>query len=179
LKAPHHGVAFRHLGPLAPVDVEALVFRTARATRDDERLFVGAASWLAAHHGWVNGRRLTALMTDLARIDRLGSAVAGALLTVASNGAGALDTGRATELGGAIDVCRPLARSRPLFSVMERFPTLRPDLRATALPVYSRWGLWHSDDSPKLTALPPAPCHGAPPPAFVSALKLLTAICSC
>ncbi|HTA75363.1 MAG TPA: helix-turn-helix domain-containing protein [Gemmatimonadaceae bacterium] len=139
-----------------PVDVEALIVRTARMAREDERLFVGAASWLAVHHGWVNSRRLIALMTDLARIDRVGSAVAGALLTLASRGASGLETGRASELDGAIEACRPLARPRPLFTVMERFPVLRSDLRTAATPMYRRWGLWHDDESLKLTAIRPA-----------------------
>ena len=136
-----------------PVDIEALIVRTARVAREDERLFVGAASWLAVHHGWVNGRRLIALATDL---DRVGSAVAGALLTLASRGAGGLETGRASELDGAIEACRPLARPRPLFTVIERFPALRSDLRASATALYRRWGLWHDDESLKPTAIRPA-----------------------
>ena len=136
-----------------PVDVEALITRTARLAREDERLFVGAASWLAVHHGWVNGRRLAALMSELARTDRLGSAVAGALLTLASTGARGL---RATELDGGIDACRPLARPRPLFAVVDRFPALVSEARANASPLYRHWGLWHNDESLKLTAVRPA-----------------------
>jgi hypothetical protein len=67
-----------------PVDVEALIARTALVARDDERIFVGAASWLAAYRGWVNGRRLATVMVDLARSDPTASAVAGALLTLAA-----------------------------------------------------------------------------------------------
>lgn len=139
-----------------PVDVEALIVRTARLASEDERLFVGGASWLAVHHGWVNGRRLTALAANLARVDRVGSAVAGALLTVARDGAHALNGSRATELDGAVEACRPLARPRPLFTIMERFPALRAELRTNASPSYRRWGLWHNDESLKLTAVRPA-----------------------
>ncbi len=89
---------------------------------------------------------------------RVGSAVAGALLTLASRGAGGSETGRASELDGAIEACRPLARPRPLFAVIERFPVLRSDLRAGATALYRRWGLWHDEESVKLTAIRPAAC---------------------
>ena len=138
------------------VDVEALVIRTARVARADERLFVGAATWLATYHGWVNGRRLAALMAKLRRSDPVASAVAGALLSLATAGARRLASGRATELKGAIGECRPLGRPRPFFTVMERFPAIRPQLRAGASPLYRRWGLWHDDESLKPTALRPS-----------------------
>ncbi len=137
------------------VDVEALVADTARAARDDERLFVGAASWLAAHHGWVNGRRLAAIATDLARTNRLASATMGALLTLALRGAG-----RAPALVLALRHCRPVSPSRPLFSVIEqllaRAPALRAEVRDSATPCYRRWGLWHDDESLKPAAVRPA-----------------------
>ena len=33
---------------------------------------------------------------------------------------------------------------------------MRSDLRAAATPLYRRWGLWHDDESLKLTAIRPA-----------------------
>jgi hypothetical protein len=140
----------------ASVDVEALVVRTAAVARADERIFVGAATWLATYHGWLNGRRLAALSARLRRADPVASAVAGALLSLAFTGARRLAAGRATELEAAIGECRPLARPRPLFTVMDRFPALRPQLRARASPLYRRWGFWHDDESLKPTVLRPA-----------------------
>jgi MarR family len=138
-----------------PVDVEALIARTAHVARDDERVFVGAASWLAAYHGWVNGRRLARVMTALSRSDPTASAVAGALLTLAAAHATGPANHPAPELEGAIDACRPLSRPRPLFEVVERFPSLRADAKAGASLLYRRWGLWHDDEEIKLTAIRP------------------------
>lgn len=107
-----------------PVDVEALIVLTARLARADERLFVDAASWLAMYHGLVNGRRLLALMSRLARTDRTASAVAGALLTVARQGARA-NGSRASELDGAIEASSPLARPLPQY---HRTPTDQREL---------------------------------------------------
>lgn len=57
-----------------PVDLEGLVLATARAAPDDERLFVVAASWLAVHHGFVNGRRLAALASTFLNPGEIGRA---------------------------------------------------------------------------------------------------------
>ncbi len=134
------------------VDVEALIVRTARVARTDERLFVGAASWLAAYHGWVNGRRLVALATALAKTDPIASAAMGAMLTLATTQT-ALS---APELAGAIERCRPIKTPRPLFAVIEQFPTLRSSVREHAAPLYRQWGFWHDDTALKPSAIRPA-----------------------
>jgi hypothetical protein len=131
----------------AIVNVEALICVTARAAPHDERLFVCAASWLARHHGFVNGRRLSALA---AALDGEASAVLGALLSLAREGAGA-----APELEAARARCRPLAHPRPLFAAMETMRVLRERVRRHALPAFAAWGLWH-DAALKPSAVRPA-----------------------
>src|ERR1700691_190092 len=110
---------------------------TAQAAAYDARLFVAAASWLAQYHGFVNGRRLSALAVDL---DAVSSATLGALLSLARDVAG-----RAPELDTALAHCRPLSAPRPLFAVMDTMDVLRERVRRQSLPLYSRWGLWHDD----------------------------------
>src|SRR5256885_13027599 len=68
------GVLFAARPAARPVDLERLLCDTARAAQFDERLFVCAASWLAQYHGFVNGRRLSALTVGL---DRQASAALG------------------------------------------------------------------------------------------------------
>lgn len=145
-----------------PVDVEQLVIDTAVAARASERLFIVAASWMAAHHVFVNGRRLTALarrLADASDGDRLASAVLGALLAVATAGA-QRDGGPPPEaLIAAGAACRSLAKSglsaRPLFRAMERLPVLRERMRRTTTPLFASWGLWHDDETLKPEAVRP------------------------
>jgi hypothetical protein len=54
------GVLFGVQPSREPVDVELLICITARVAPEDERLFVCAASWIAEHHAFVNGARLSA-----------------------------------------------------------------------------------------------------------------------
>jgi hypothetical protein len=58
-------------------------------------------------------------------------------------------TGLALEAATA--ACRTVTRPRPLFAVMERFPTLRGELRSST----SSLGLWHNDSSLKPSAVRP------------------------
>lgn len=91
----------------------------------DERLFVCAASWLVEYHGFINGRRLSALATTL---EGVASATLGKLLSLAHE---AVIDG-APELEAVRARCRPFARSRPLFAVMDRMRILRErELRRT------------------------------------------------
>lgn len=138
-----------------PVDLEGLIVATARAAPDDERLFVVAASWLAVHHGFVNGRRLAALASTLLNpgvtpADREASAVLGAMLAWAADMAGG-----AEGLTAAAARCRPLAKARALFRVSALLPSVAERTRRNALPRFARWGLWHTDDTPKLAAVRP------------------------
>lgn len=133
-----------------PVDLEVLVCETARVASADERLFVCAASWLAAHHGFVNGRRLSALAAALRENEPRSSAVLGALLSLATDG-----TGSAPEFDAALGHCRPLSPPEPLFTVMDTMRTLRERVRQRALPVFRAWGLWHDDAALKPTAVRP------------------------
>ena len=135
------------------MDLEGLIIETARAAPDDERLFVVAASWLAVHHGFVNGRRLAALASTLlhpgaTRADREASAVLGALLAWAADMAGG-----AEGLTAAAARCRPLAKARALFRVTALLPSVADRTRRNALPRFAEWGLWHMDDTPKPAAV--------------------------
>jgi hypothetical protein len=132
------GVFFRLVPTLHAVDLENLICRTAEVARDDERVFVCAASWLAAHHAFVNGRRLSALASNLSSEPL---AVLGALLSLAA----ASSDGRAPEIEAALARCRPVRASRPLFRIMEQFPSLRARVKAQALPIFAAWGFWHDD----------------------------------
>lgn len=131
----------------ALVDIELLISDTARVAPFDERLFVCAASWIAEYHGFVNGRRLSALATQL---DSDGSAVLGALLSLASEAAGA-----APELEAARARCRPLAKAKPLFAVISSSEMLTRRVRHSALPIFTAWGLLHDDQALKPTAIRP------------------------
>jgi hypothetical protein len=149
------GVAFGATPERSPVDLERLVVATAYAAPDDERVFVVAASWLATHHAFVNGRRLAALATDLHRghppeSAEEASAVLGALLSWATELAEAH-----TSLEAALARCTPLAKPQPLFRVSRLFPSLDAGLRARALPRFAAWGLWHTDEVPKFSAVRP------------------------
>jgi hypothetical protein len=130
------------------VDIELLICVTARVATYDERLYVCAASWLAEHHGFVNGRRLSALAATL---DAPASATIGALLSLAREAS----IGGAPELEAAVARCRPLARSRPLFAAMDSMRVLRERVRSQALPIFSEWGLWHDDATLKPSAVRP------------------------
>ena len=141
------GVLFAVEPSPAPVDVERLIVATARAAPDDERLFVCAASWVAEHHGFVNGERLAAFAGDL---DARTSAVLGALLSVAAGSARPLP-----ELEAARARCRPLAEPQPLFSATDSMRVLRERARRNALPVFAVWGLLHDDDRLKPSAIRP------------------------
>jgi hypothetical protein len=140
------GVFFRVVPTSHPVNLEDLIGRTARVARDDERLFVCAVSWLATHHAFVNGRRLSAVASELSGEPL---AVLGALLSLAIAGS----DGRASELGAAVARCRRIRPMRPLFRVMEQFPSLRARVEADALPVIAKWGFWHDDQTLKPTVI--------------------------
>jgi hypothetical protein len=130
------------------VDIELLVCVTARVATHDERLFVCAASWLAEHHGFVNGRRLSALAATL---DNPASAILGALLSLACETA----ADGAPELEAARGRCRPLVSPRPLFVAMGSMRVLRERVRRWTLPVFDEWGLWHDDATLKPSAVRP------------------------
>ncbi len=144
------GVLFGVLPATSPVDLEVLICATAQAAPADERLFVCAASWLATHHGFVNGRRLSALAAGLSATDARSSAVLGATLSLADTTAGG-----APALGAALAHCHPLSPPQPLFTVMGTMRTLRERVRQQTLPVFATWGLWHDDATLKPTAIRP------------------------
>jgi hypothetical protein len=142
------GVFFRVVPTTQPLDIEDVICRTAAVTRADERVFVCAASWLAIHHAFVNGRRLSALVPNLAQD---ASAVLGALLALATSGA----EGHAPELEAAIARCRRIRPPRPLFRIMDQFRSLRERVKAHALPIFEQWGFWHDDTTLKPTVIRP------------------------
>ena len=141
------GVLFGIEASREPVDLELLICVTARVGPEDERLFVCAASWLAEHHAFVNGARLSALA---AQLDPVASAVLGALLSLADDAAGG-----APKLEAARARCRPLARLRPLFVVMSSMRVLTDRAARDALPAFLSWGLWHDDQTLKPAAVRP------------------------
>lgn len=141
------GVLFGVKPAQEAVDVELLICDTARVAPADERLFICAVSWVAEYHGFVNGRRLSALAATL---DDDASAVLGALLSVAGEAAGG-----ASELEAARARCRPLAKPQPLFAAMRSMRVLRDRVRRDTLPVFSAWGLWHDDAMIKPAAIRP------------------------
>lgn len=129
------------------VDVEELIVRTAAAAPADPRLFWVAASWLSVHQALVNPRRLGGRM---AASDRLGLAVAGAMLDVAREHAAP-----GTQLTAALGHCSPLDSPRPLFDVFAENPVLLRKVRDGALPQLARWGLWQDDISLRTDAVRP------------------------
>jgi hypothetical protein len=141
------GVLFGVEPSREPVDLELLICITARVAPEDERLFVCAASWIAERHAFVNGTRLSALA---AQLDPAGSAVLGALLSIAGDAAGV-----APELEAARACCRPHATPRPLFVVMRSMRVLTHRVRRDALPAFTLWGLWHDDQTLKPAAVRP------------------------
>ena len=141
------GVLFGVEPSNAIVDIELLICDTARIAPADERLFVCAASWMAEYHGFVNGRRLSALAGAL---DSEGSAVLGALLSLASEAAGG-----APSLDAARARCHPLAKAQALFTAMRSMRVLTARARRNALPLFVAWGLWHDDQTLKPTAIRP------------------------
>ncbi|CAN5784892.1 hypothetical protein BH23GEM7_BH23GEM7_28400 [soil metagenome] len=132
-------------GPL-PVDIEDLLVRSVRQAPADHRLFFVAATWLGVHHQLVDMRRLGRMLADQ---DGMDSAVAGALLSVANEIAGA------KRLETAMRHCRPLAEPRVLFERTASHPVLGAFAREHALPLFVRWGLWHDEISLKLGAVRP------------------------
>ena len=144
------GVQFTIQPSLDPVDVEALIVETATVGDADERLFVGAASWLACYHGFVNGRRLSALV---AQIDQEVTAYVGALLSLARDAPDGAR--RAPELDAAFARCLALPEPRPLYEIMNTLPVLRERVRVHTLPLYAQWGLWHDEAILKLESVRP------------------------
>jgi hypothetical protein len=129
-----------------PVDIEALVGRTALRAPADHRLFFVAASWIGVHHTLVDVRRLGRI---LEKLDGLGSAVAGAMLAVAN------EIAASDRLLAAQRYCRPLGEPRVLFEKIAENPVLAAYAREQALPLFSRWGLWHDEISLKSAAIRP------------------------
>lgn len=130
-----------------PVDLEDLVVRTAAAAPGDARLFWVAAAWLGVHHALLNVRRLTGRLRDVTDPD---SAVVGAMLSVARSVAGT-----ATSLDSALKHCRPLHVPRPLFDVVAANPVLAVKAREGTLELFSAWGFWQDDSSPRTDAIRP------------------------
>ena len=144
------------------IDLEQLICDTATASRASERLFVVAASWLAAHHLFVNGRRLAALARQLATAPAesgIASAALGALLDVAIAGAHRSGGPPPDALVAARSVCQPLADqnlpARPFFLAMSNRRSLRERMRRTTTPLFAHWGLWHDDSATKPESVRP------------------------
>jgi hypothetical protein len=131
------GAAFTVEPEREPVDLETVIARTAEIAVRNERLFIMAATWLAARHHLVDARRLVAAVKPLRG---RASAVAGALLSVAAEST----TGQ-TALDAGLAVCHKLRRAEPLFDVMRTQPRIMALVKQETLPVYLQWGLWHND----------------------------------
>ena len=138
------GVNFTGRSSTEPVDVERLILATAHVAGADERLTLCAVSWLAAYHTFIDGRRLSELTRDA---DPKTRAYLGAMLTLAIEAPEG--AGRAPEFDTAISHCRPFRRPRAFYDNLDISPTYKVWMRAHALPLYRRWGLWHDDMSLK------------------------------
>lgn len=138
-----------------PVDLESLLLATASVAPDDERLFVVAASWLAAHHSFVNGRRLAALAGGLARSAAPGAAEATAALGALLSWADELSGGQTESLRAALARCRPVRPARPFFRVVRALPSVAARARRESHPRFAAWGLWHDGDAAKPEAVRP------------------------
>lgn len=144
------GALFNTAPAAERVDLESLVLDTAAHARSDERLFVMAASWLAAHHHLLDARRLGRRLTSSA-VGAETAAVAGAMLSFARSGVSG-----PTALDAAIRYCRPLPTLVPLFPQLEAHPVLLTLVKKEALPLFKTWGFWHNDATLKLNAIRPA-----------------------
>ena len=138
-----------------PVDLESLLVATARIAPDDERLFVVAASWLAAHHGFVNGRRLAVLAARLARSTEPAAAEASAALGALLSWADELSGAQAESLRAAVARCRPVRPARPFFRVVRALPSVAALVRRDAHQRFAAWGLWYDGDAAKPEAVRP------------------------
>ncbi|MDQ3389605.1 MAG: hypothetical protein M3483_08890 [Gemmatimonadota bacterium] len=130
-----------------PVVIEDLLVRSAKQAPADYRLFFVAATWLGVHHHLVDMRRFG---RELDAVRGLPSAVAGAMISVANQIA------KSPRLEAAERHCDPLSEPRPLFDRVAQNPLLSEFTRQNALPVFSRWGLWHDEVSLKMSAVKPA-----------------------
>ena len=144
------GVQFTIEPSQEPTDIEALIVETAMVGPTDERLIVGAASWLACYHAFVNGRRLSALVMHA---EKQVTAYIGVLLSLAIEGSEG--AGRAQEFEAALARCVPLSQPRPLYDVMSALPVLRERVQTETLLFYAHWGLWHDDAMLKLASVRP------------------------
>lgn len=129
-----------------PVDIERLLARSATHASADHRLFFVAATWLGHHHHLVDIRRLG---RELARLEGIQSAAAGAMLSVANLLA------NSPRLEAAERHCRALAEPTALFDRIAADPVLSEYARREALPVFVEWGLWHDEISLKEGAIRP------------------------
>jgi hypothetical protein len=149
--------AWRRLGvnfPVTPctdiVEVEPLILATAAVAGADEPLTIGAVSWLARYHAFVDGRRLSELARDSAPTVRSYLGMILSLAVEAPDGAG-----RAPQYEAALAHCKPLRRLRALYDNIEALPAFREWARMHGLPLYRRWGFWHDDVTLKLVSIHP------------------------
>lgn len=142
------GVNFTGGSSVEPVDLEPLIIATGRVARIDARLTICVASWLACYHSFVDGRRLSELtrVADCAVLPYLGALLS--LAVEAPEGAG-----RAPQLEAALALCKPIRPMRPLYDIVEAFPSIKARMQAHALPLYKRWGFWHDDATLKKASI--------------------------
>jgi hypothetical protein len=136
------GVNFAGASSANTVDVERLVIATASAASTDERLTVCAASWLAAFHDLVDGRRLSELTRESSSRTR---AYLGAILSLAVESPDG--AGRAPQFDTALTHCQPLRRAQAFYDSAECQLSQRAWMQQHSLAPYSRWHLWHDDMS--------------------------------
>lgn len=144
------GIAFTGKASPGPVDVEPLIVRTAAVASTDERLTVCAASWLAAYHDFVDGRRLSELARASTPTIR---AYLGAMLSLAIEAPDG--AGRAPQFEATLSHCRPLRKPRAFYDSAEHLPVYRDWMRTHTLPLFSRWGLRHDDMTLKRNSVKP------------------------
>ncbi len=137
--------------PAAPStpDLERLLLDTARVVSSNSRLFILAATWLAAYGDYVAKHRLARLIRDELEAEHL--PVMGLLLDSARQHSGS----GGSRFNLAIDACKTAADARPLFDVERRSAPLSRLAEQRASTLSRKWGRWMADFDLKRDALRP------------------------
>jgi DNA-binding GntR family transcriptional regulator len=131
-------------------DVERLLLDTARAAAANSRLFVMAATWLAAYGDYVAKHRLARLIGD--ELEPEHRPTLGFLLDWVRSRGGA----NGSRFNLAIDACGAAQDARPLTDLEHRSPVFSRLAEKRASPLSRKWGRWMSDFEAKTNAVRPA-----------------------
>jgi hypothetical protein len=131
-------------------DLERLLLDTVRLTAANSRLFIMAATWLAAYSDYVAKRRLAVLIRD--ELEDRYRPIMGLLLDFAQT------YGELTRFPfrEALQECHTAATPGPLLNVSRRNAALVDLAQRRASKLSRKWGCWMEDFTFKLDALRPA-----------------------